>query len=385
MTMNHRSITSLTFLLGVLLVAGCSQPEASEADSSEPVAEATETTNRRQVRIETVFVNPSSFEDVIEITGTIEAYNDATVSAQVSGTINYRVPRGTYIRSNRIIAVVDSTLMHAAYMQGKAQLDVAQAQYDLAFDTFKRQEPLFQDSIISALEFENVRAQYNQAAGQLSQAKALMTQAREQLDNTKISSPFSGTVETYFAELGEQVAPGSPIVRVVNTQRVKVVAGVPERYANEIEKGTAVRLAFDNYGNAERTGIVSFVGNAINPMSRTFPIEIVLDNSDQVLKPEMVASLFLTRDEIEDVLVVPQAAVPLNEEGHTVFVVVPDSDGQLVAQRRSVTLGPSYDGNVVVERGLEAGDQVVVNGQYNLTNGDAVEIVNSTSDTVASL
>ena len=383
--MNHRSITSLTVLLGLLLIAGCSQPDASEAETSEPVAEATETTNRRQVRIETVFVNPSSFEDVIEITGTIEAYNDATVSAQVSGTVNYRVPRGTYIRSNRIIAVVDSTMMHAAYMQGKAQLDVAQAQYDLAFDTFKRQEPLFQDSIISALEFESVRAQYNQAAGQLSQAKAIVTQAREQLDNTKISSPFSGTVETYFAELGEQVAPGSPIVRVVNTQRVKVIAGVPERYANEIEKGTAVRLAFDNYGNAERTGVVSFVGNAINPMSRTFPIEIVLDNSDQELKPEMVASLFLTRDEIEDVLVIPQAAVPLNEEGHSVFVVIPDANGQLVAERRSVTLGPSYDGNVVVESGLDAGDQVVVNGQYNLTNGDAVEVVNAASDTVASL
>ena len=383
--MNHTSIISLTLLLGVLLFAGCSQPEASEAEASEQVSESTETTTRRQVRIETVFVNPSSFEDVIEITGTVEAYNDATVSAQVSGTINYRVQRGSYIGRNRVIALVDSTLMHAAYMQGMAQLEVARAQYDLAFDTFKRQEPLFQDSIISALEFETVRAQYNQATGQLSQAKAVVAQAREQLDNTRISSPFSGTVETYFAELGEQVAPGSPIVRIVNTQRVKIVAGVPERYANEIEKGTPVRVAFDNYGNAERSGIVSFVGNAINAMSRTFPIEIVLDNSDQSLKPEMVASLFLTRDEIEDVLVIPQAAVPLNEEGHSVFIVVPDNNGQLVAERRTVTLGPSYDGNVVVETGLEAGDQVVVNGQYNLTSGDAVEVVNNTSDTVASL
>jgi len=383
--MNRISITSLTLLLGVLLFAGCSQQEAAEAEAPEQVAEATETTNRRQVRIETVFVNPSSFEDVIEITGTIEAYNDATVSAQVAGTINFRVPRGAYVGSNRVIAVVDSTLLHASYMQGVAQLEVAKAQYNLAHDTFKRQEPLFEDSIISALEFENVRAQYNQAAGQLSQAKALVAQFREQLDNTRISSPFSGTVETYFAELGEQVTPGSPIVRVVNTRRVKVVAGVPERYANEIEKGTPVRIAFDTYGNAERTGTVSFVGNAINSMNRTFPIEIILDNSDQNLKPEMVASLYLTRDEITDVLVIPQAAVPLNEEGHTVFVVVDDNEGQAIAERRIVTLGPSYEGNVVVESGLEAGDQVVINGQYNLTNGDAVEVVNTGSDTVASL
>ena len=169
--MTRTSTLSLTLLLGVLLFAGCSQQEAAEAEAPEQVAEATETTNRRQVRIETVFVNPSSFEDVIEITGTIEAYNDATVSAQVAGTINFRVPRGAYVGSNRVIAVVDSTLLHASYMQGVAQLEVAKAQYDLAHDTFKRQEPLFEDSIISALEFENVRAQYNQAAGQLSQAK----------------------------------------------------------------------------------------------------------------------------------------------------------------------------------------------------------------------
>lgn len=383
--MKYKSITSLTVLLGVLLIAGCNTQETPEAEAADQVEETTETSNRRQVRIETVFVNPSSFEDVIEITGTVEAYNDATVSAQVSGTINYRVPRGSYIGRNRTIAVVDSTMMHASYMQSIAQLEVAQAQYDLAYDTFKRQEPLFQDSIISALEFESVRAQYNQASGQLSQAKAGVAQVREQLDHTRISSPFSGTVETFFAELGEQVAPGSPIVRVVNTQRVKIVAGVPERYANQIEKGTPVRVAFDNYGNAERQGTVSFVGNAISPMSRTFPIELVLDNSDQSLKPEMVASLFLTRDEITDVLVIPQAAVPLNEEGHSVFVVIQENDGSLVAERRAVTLGPSYAGNVVVESGLEAGDQVVVNGQYNLTTGDAVEVVNTTSDTVASL
>ena len=103
------------------------------------------------------------------------------------------------------------------------------------------------------------------------------------------------------------------------------------------------------------------------------------------MKPEMVASLFLTRDVIEDVLVIPQAAVPLDEEGHSVFVVTTASDGTPVAERRAVELGPSYDGNVVVESGLEAGDQVVVNGQYNLTNGDAVEVVNNTSNTVASL
>ena len=381
--MKYISSMSLSFLLlAVLLIAGCTPPEAAESDAPTTEAEAPQT--RRQVRIETVFVNLSSFEDVIELTGTVEAYNDATVSAQAAGTITYRIPRGAYIGRNRVIAVIDSTLMHASYQQSLAQLDVAQAQYDLAADTYKRQEPLFQDSIISALEFETVRTQYNQAAAQLSQSQAVVAQTREQLDNTRITAPFGGTVETYFAELGEQVAMGSPVARIVSTNRVKILAGVPERYANEIEKGTAVRVAFDTYGNFERNGTVAFVGKAINPNNRTFPIEIIMDNPDQNLKPEMVASLFLTRDEIEDVLVIPQVAVPLDEAGHSVFVVV-EEDGVLVAKRQRVVLGPSYAGNVVVESGLSAGDQVVVNGQYNLTEGDQVEVVNSTSGDMAAL
>ena len=379
--MKYISSTSLfTLLFAVLLIAGCTPPEAAEGDA--PTTEEPQT--RRQVRIETVFVNPSSFEDVIELTGTVEAYNDATVSAQVTGTIDYRVPRGSYVGRNRVIAVIDSTMMYASYQQTRAQLDVAQAQYDLAADTYNRQEPLFQDSIISALEFETVRTQYNQAAAQLSQAKAVVAQMREQLDHTRITAPFSGTVEHYFTELGEQVVMGTPIVRVVSTQRVKIVAGVPERYANEIEKGTNVRLAFDTYGKFEREGTVSFVGRAINPNNRTFPIEILLDNPDQNLKPEMVASLFLTRDEIEDVLVIPQVAVPLDEAGHSVFVVV-EEGGALVARRQRVELGPSYAGNVVVESGLSAGDQIVVNGQYNLTEGDQVEVVQSSAGDVAAL
>ena len=375
---------TLPTLMALTLVIGCSAPESDETEAGVPTAEATEpaTSQRRQVRVETLRLQPTSFQDVIEVTGAVEAYNDATVSAQGAGTLVYRVPRGAYVSRNGRIAQIDSTLMHAAYLQTKAQADAAQAQYDLAYDTFKRQEPLFQDSIISALEFESVRAQYNQASAQFNSAKALLAQIREQLNYARIRSSFGGTVETYFAEVGEQVTPGTPIARIVNTQRVKIAAGVPERYANDIEKNSSVRVVLDSYGGMEKEGTVGFVGKAINVNNRTFPVEIELDNSDQVLKPEMVAKIFLTREKLESVIVIPQDAVPLDETGHSVFVVI-DESGTLVAERRPVTLGPAYGGNVVVEQGLFAGDEVVVLGQYNLTEGDAVEVVNTSQTAIA--
>ncbi len=377
----HR-FTALLALLLFVTITGCSNAgESAEGTETDGTITTTSENNgtagvRRQVRVETMRLQPSSFEDVIELTGAVGAQNDATVSAQATGTLVYRVPRGTYVGRNGRIAQIDSTLLYASYLQTKAQMDAARAQFDLAEDTYKRQEPLFQDSIISAIEFENVRAQRNQATAQLNQAKAIMAQIREQLDNTRITAPFGGTVEEYMSDVGEQVAPGMQVARVVNTDRVKVTAGVPERYANDIEKGSQVRVLLDAYGGQEREGEVTFVGRAINVNNRTFPVEIELENKDQVLKPEMVARLFLSRESLSDVIVIPQDAVPLDETGHSVFVVV-DDNGTLVAERRSVTLGSSYGGKVVVEDGLYAGDEIVIVGQYNLTEGDAVEVVNT--------
>ncbi len=376
----------LPLLITMMVLAGCGAPEDAETEAAvaSPTSDASAAEQQRQVRVETLLLSPSAFDDVIEVTGSVEAYNDATVSAQGSGTLVYRVQRGAYVRRGGRIAQIDSTLTYASYQQVVAQVASAQAQYDLASDTYARQEPLYQDSIISAIEFESVRAQYNQASAQLNQAKAVRSQLREQLDNTRITASFGGTVETYFAEVGEQVMPGAQIARIVNTNRVKIAAGVPERYANDIKVGAPVKIMLDAYGGAEYDGIVNFAGSAINVNNRTFPVEIQLDNASQTLKPEMVARLFLTRQSLQDVIVIPQDAVPLDETGHSVFVVI-DEGGTLVAERRPVTLGPAYGGNVVVEQGLYAGDEVVVRGQYNLTSGDAVEVVNTTQSTIAAL
>ncbi len=385
--MNHKYIyTSLPAVFALLLPVGCSSPQDSEADAdiATTASEAPGTTQRRQVRVETLQLQPTSFEDVIEVTGAVEADNDATVSAQGSGTLVYRVKRGAYVPRNGRIAQIDSTLMHASFLQAKAQVEAAKAQFELADDTFKRQEPLYQDSIISAIEFQSIRAQLNQATAQLNQAKAVKAQLREQLDNTRVSASFGGTVETFFAEIGEQVSMGTQIARIVDTRRVKIAAGVPERYANDIKAGAPVKVVLDTYGGSERMGAVTFVGRTINTNNRTFPVEIQLDNTDQILKPEMITRLYLSREKLEDVIVIPQDAVPLDETGHSVFVVI-DESGTLVAERRPVTLGPSYGGKVVVEQGLYAGDEVVILGQYNLTEGDAVEVVNTSQDIIAAV
>lgn len=352
------------FVLGLvaLVAAGCGNANGSDETPSDA--------EQRRTRIETLRLEPTTFDDVIELTGAVASLNDAVLSAQTAGTVTAVAERGTRVGQGDVVARIDPGMMSAALQQAEAQLEAARASYEIAEDTYQRQEPLYRDSIISALEFENVKAQRNQALAGVRQAEAALAQAQEQYSHTLVRAPFSGIVEDRFIELGEQVNPGQQVVRVVSTSRVKVVAGVPERYAGEIEAGTPVEMNFTAYGSDPRIGRVTFAGAAINPQSRTFPIEIEVDNREGQLKPEMVAQLRVIRETRDDALVVPRPAVIRDETGTSVFVV---NNG--TAERRPVTTGSSYAGKLLIESGLEAGDEVVVLGQNNLTDGDPVNVV----------
>lgn len=377
-TVRHFSFASL--LVAVMLtVAACSGADgASDQDESDLAASTNEGT-----RVESMILQPTHFADVIELTGTVEAVDDATLSAQSAGTVVALADLGDYVQRGAAVAQLDPQLARAAVEQAEASVEAAQAQYNLAEDNYQRQTPLYRDSIISAIEYESVRAQLSQARAQLSQANAMLASAEKQLQNTSVRTPFAGIVEQQFVERGEQVTPGMPVARVVNSNQVKVSAGVPERYAGDIEVGAQVEVRLNAYNVGNRLGRVSFVGSAIDTDSRTFPIEVRLDNASQDLKPQMVAQVMVTREDLEGAIVVPREAVLRDELGTAVFVVERSGDSIAVAQRRHVQLGASYGGRVVVTSGLASGDEVVVAGQTNLTEGDAVRVVAQTEQPVA--
>lgn len=351
----------------VLLAAGCGGADGRNVpaeDGAEPPA---------GLRVETLLLAPDVFEDVIEVTGSVEAIHDATLSAQSSGTVESLAPLGKIVRRGEVVARLDQGFVIAALDQAKAQVATARASADLARDNFDRQEPLFQDSIISALEFQQLRAQLQQAEATLHSAEALHTQASEQLENTEVLAPFAGRVESHFVEVGEQVAPGVNVARIVDASRVRIVVGIPERFAGDIELGTEMLFSVEAYRGAPGTGRVTFAGSTINPRSRTFAVEAEIDNSDGRLKPEMIVEARVLRERIDSVLVVPRVAVVRDEDGSSVFVV--DRSGeQASVMRRYVTTGPVYAGRVMIESGLQAAEEVVVAGQNTLTAGEPVVV-----------
>lgn len=325
-----------------------------------------------KIRVEVRALVPTSFEDRVEATGSLEADYDATLSARSAGTLDDLVRLGTKVKKGVVVARIDPGIPAMGVRQAEAARAAARASLALAEESFQRQKPLYEQGVISALEFQSIQAQYAQAKAQLAQAAAALAQAQESLSNTRLVAPFAGVVDAHYVEAGEQVSPGTRVVRVLDASTMVVKAGLPERYAADIQIDADVEVQLPAYGLAPRRGRVRFVATALDPRSRTFDIEVALENKDGRLKPEMVAKLVVTRARLEGKLVVPQDAILRDEAGPHVFVVV-DEDGEEIARRRSVTTGGRARGRTVVS-GVSAGDEVVVLGQTKLIDGDYVDV-----------
>lgn len=356
---------ALLTVAGAFLLTACgtqssSQGTATADSSAAPTRAASSAASARSVPVEVTTAEPRSFRDVIQVTGTVEALHDATISAEVGGRIESIASLGQRVEEGERVAGVNDRLLQAS-------LEAAEAQYRLARETYRRQQALYRDSIISAAEYDNALAQRDQAQAQ-------MVQAREQLDNAQPRSPFDGRVEERFVERGEYVGPGQSLVRVVDTRTVKVVAGVPERYIADVREGTEVRIRFRARRDSLVEGTVGFAGRTVDPDSRTFPIEVALGNPRGLLAPEMIADLFVTRTVLEDVLVVPRSAIVRDEDDRSSVYVVDRSAEPPVARQRVITVGPTSNGLAVVESGLEAGREVLVAGQSQVTDGDPIRV-----------
>lgn len=343
------------------LVSACTRTEAGAANETGGAGEI----GSRIVNVEVTPIVLREFTGFIRVTGEVEALNDITISAEESGRIvRFLVSKGQRVRQGEEIAKLEDDFL-------KAQVGEATAAAQLAQEEWERQRQLWEEDSVGT------ELMYLQRKYQAEIAAARLDQLTSRLERTVIRSPIDGVFDDNFLELGEMAAPGAPVVRIVATDRVKVTAGVPERYARSVQRGDSVLVTFDIFPDREFAGRVNYVGASVDPSSRTFPIEILLNNPEGIMKPAMVANVRVQRDRLSDVLVVPQHVVLRSAEGYKVFVITPGD--QPIAEARSVVLGPSSGNEVIIESGLEVGDLLITVGQQLVDDGTHVRVVNRAS------
>lgn len=353
-------------LLGALLllaaggVSACG--EAVPGDSTAEAAEGSDTGFVRIINVETTSVVREEFVERVRLTGVVEASRDVQVSAEESGrVVETLLEKGARVREGQAILRIDDSLL-------ASQVDQARAAAELAQETWQRRKRLWEEDQVGS-ELAYLEARFSSE-----QADANLRTLQERLDRTVIRAPFSGVLEDRMVEAGALVSPGTPVARIVDVNPVKIAAGVPERYAPDVTVGAPATVTFDVLPEANADAVVRFVGAAVDPRNRTFPVELQLPNSGGMVKPEMVANVTVQRRRVSDALVVPQDAVVRMADGYQVFVVEGEGDAAL-ARARPVTLGTSQANRVVVVEGLEEGEQLVIMGQKSVADGDRVRVV----------
>jgi RND family efflux transporter MFP subunit len=352
MKFDHKKIFMLIFALMILVVlTSCGESDGSEKEKAEE-------DESRVVRVETEELKGSQYTDFIKIIGQLKPIEKASLSHPTGGIIKtFNKDKGDYVNKGDTIAVIDNDVL-------KANLASAKAKYDLAEITYDKQEEIFKQKVNS--EIQVLEAKANRDA-----AKANFELIKAQLEDSYITAAFPGIVDAKYYEEGELAGPGMPIVNLINISRIKVEAGLPERYVGQVSKGAPVKILVKNLTDKMIEGRVSFIGNSVTTNNRTFPIEIMVSTSTTKLKPELVAELFIENEHYDDVITIPQEVAERVDDGYEVFIV---DSGKAVS--RNIKILNRFDDKIAVKSGLKKGEQLIVVGYQNLVHGQKVKIVN---------
>jgi membrane fusion protein (multidrug efflux system) len=188
---------------------------------------------------------------------------------------------------------------------------------------------------------------------------------------TKVKSPINGVVDEVTLRVGQSISPGMPAARIVNGQNLKLRANVSEAYVPVIHKGNKAIVNFPDLKRSV-TATVSFVGQNINLLSRSFVVEVKLPSSPD-LRPNMSAVVQIIFESAPNALVVPVNVVQdINNE--KIVYTIDESGKYPVARRHTVQVVGVYDNQAEIKSGLNAGDKVITVGYQGLNDGEFVKL-----------
>ncbi len=237
-------------------------------------------------------------------------------------------------------------------------------QLELANTVYERQKNLWAQKI-------GTEVQYLQAKTNKESLERQIASMQEQNEMTRIKAPISGTVDNVTVKVGENIAPGMPAVRVVNTSDLKLVANVSESYITTVKKGNKVKIILPDLDNKEIDATITFVGKNIDQLSRTFAVEAKL-HAQADLRPNMTAILKVIYHSEPSTIVVPVNVIQTVNNEKIVYTI--ETSGKQVVARRKVVTVEGVFGSLAQVKGLNAGDKIITVGYQGLNDGQPVKL-----------
>lgn len=366
---------ALFWLLTATLIAGCNKDNKMAAVAPQGdlalVAPAPELI--AQLKLEPVSTQPVA--ETLRVAGRIDF--DEQRLARIGATITGRVTEidallGQEVKKGEVLARLNSSELSTqqlAYLRARAQLELNRRNAE-------RARSLFDADVIGAAELQRRQSEFQisvaetRAASDQLQLLGVSPASIDRLGKqgavnsvTPVLSTLNGHVVERKLAQGQVVQPADALFVVADLSRLWAVAQVPEQQVNQVKVGQSVNIEVPALGNEKLWGKLIYVGQTINPETRTVLVRTELDNRDGRLKPAMLASMLIEAKAVERLVVPASAVVRENDEDH-VFI----AESESVFRLMKVKLGPEQGGQRVVFSGLKGEEKVVVNGAFHLNN-----------------
>ncbi len=298
----------------------------------------------------------SNLRDTIEALGTVEARETVEIRATVSDRIvRLYFDDGDYVRRGQSLVRLNDAAIRSQMAEAQATLEEQERQYE---------------RIKELVELEAAsRAQLDEEEGLLKRARANVNSLRARLGDYTIRAPFSGRVGIRNVSPGMVVQPGEVITTLDDVSVVRLDFPVPQNFLADLERGKTIVARTESYPDRVFQGQVRAVDSRIDRESRAVIVRAYLSNKQGLLKPGMLLSVDLVKEQSR-ALVIPEGAVIMREDRKFVYVVGPDGS----AVETDIRTGRRSPGLVEVVEGLSAGERVVTEGLVKVRNGAKLQV-----------
>lgn len=366
---------TLFLLLTATLIAGCNKDDKKSvtATPTDPAIVAPAPELLAQIKLAAVSTQPVA--ETLRVAGRIDFDEQrlARIGATITGRVtDIDVMLGQEVKKGEVLARLNSSdlsTQQLAYLRARSELELNRRNAE-------RAKLLYDADVISVAELQRRQSEFQisvaetRAASDQLQLLGVTPASIDRLGKqgavnslTPVVSTLNGHVVERKLAQGQVVQPADALFVVADLTRLWAVAQVPEQQVSQVKVGQAVSIEVPALGNEKLVGKLIYVGQTINPETRTVLVRTELDNRDGRLKPAMLASMLIEARAVERQVVPASAVVRENDEDH-VFVALGDGTFRLT----KVKLGPEQSGQRVVLSGLKGDENIVMNGAFHLNN-----------------
>ena len=374
----NNTISKLTFialLTSLLLITGCkkSQPSSATQAAQDPNLVMANESLLAQIKISEV--SQSDVSDILRVAGQIDFDEQALtrIGASVTGRVTQiNAQLGNEVKKGDTLALINSSELsnsQLAYLKARSEKEFHRR-------TVQRAKTLFEADVISAAELQRRESEYEVASAQTRAAQDQLRvlgvnfKAMEELATTgaidsvaSVMATIKGVVVERKVTTGQVVQPADVLFTVADLSRVWAVAQVPEQQVAQVKVGQSVRIEVPALQNEQLLGKLIYVGQTVNPETRTVLVRTELDNTSGRLKPSMLASMLIESTPKKQ-LVIPTSAVVREQDADYVFIEEKPGSFRL----KPVRLSSEHNGQRVVLDGLSQGMRIVSEGAFHLNN-----------------